>query len=794
MRSIALAACLILAAVMAWFGARPPKPAGLDAPAAEFSAARAMTDVRAIAARPHPVGSAANQAVRDQLVRRLAELGATVEIQSAETFDAEPLPDGSLTINGGKVENIVAVFPGSKPELPAVGLMAHYDSVAGSPGAADDAAGVAAILETARALKAKGPHARDVIVILTDGEEAGLLGARAFFGEHALAKRLGFVVNLEARGGGGRAMMFETGPQNAETVALFAKAAPRPLANSLTAFVYGLMPNDTDFSLPRDAGVAGVNFAFMGRQFDYHAASSTPQALDQGSLQDIGRQALAVAVHAADAAVLPAKRAQAAYAQAAGPVLVRYPAWLGWGLLAASAALIWAAVRRARERTPVRLVEALRGAGAGLYVGLAGAALLRLARRATGAGFDPLGQRPLLAHAEAFEAAVMLIALGVVLYAAAAMARQRARWPAAAVALGAGAASSLFGGLDLVGLGLGVAGAAVGAAAFGRPAALSSAWAGVLGLGLAAGVIVQALAPPAAFIVAWPLLLASLTAALVALAAVRDEIDTGVAAVAGALGLGWLIGFAHMAHIALDRPEILAPFAVIAALMLWPLAQPRGGGAGRFTALGVFTAALALVLWVRFQEPWSDRNPRLTGVAYVVDQDAGTAWRADVAEDGSPWTRRALGAGAVRRAFPPLLPRPVQAAPADLVAVRAPALELSATVEGSRLLQAMPPPGAGLFALDLTATADIASLEVEGRKVAAHVPAGKPIRLRWHGDPDGVAIAFPSPAGGGLTVRYAVVVDAWPAAAAALPARPRDAMASGLSGSTVAVGSKSLAW
>eukprot|EP01035_Chromulina_nebulosa_P027663 gene27663-36412_t len=45
--------------------------------------------------------------------------------------------------------------------------------------------------------------ASDEIVILTDGEEAGLLGAELFFAEHPLRKRIGLLINLESRGGGG---------------------------------------------------------------------------------------------------------------------------------------------------------------------------------------------------------------------------------------------------------------------------------------------------------------------------------------------------------------------------------------------------------------------------------------------------------------------------------------------------------------------------------------------------------------------------------------------------------------
>ena len=51
------------------------------------------------------------------------------------------------------------------------------------------------------------------------GEEAGLLGAKAFFARDAAARRLGLVINLEARGGAGRTMMFETSAGNGALVA-----------------------------------------------------------------------------------------------------------------------------------------------------------------------------------------------------------------------------------------------------------------------------------------------------------------------------------------------------------------------------------------------------------------------------------------------------------------------------------------------------------------------------------------------------------------------------------------------
>ena len=59
------------------------------------------------------------------------------------------------------------------------------------------------------------------MLLLADGEEAGLLGAEAFIHEPEFA-RIASVVNLEARGTGGASRLIETGSDNAAIVALLA--------------------------------------------------------------------------------------------------------------------------------------------------------------------------------------------------------------------------------------------------------------------------------------------------------------------------------------------------------------------------------------------------------------------------------------------------------------------------------------------------------------------------------------------------------------------------------------------
>ena len=82
----------------------------------------------------------------------------------------------------------------------------------------------------------------------------------------------GVVLNMESRGGGGRAYMFETGPDDGAMIRLFMHNAANPTASSLAGYVYAHMSNDTDFTVARKRGIAGFNYAFIGRPFDYHAA------------------------------------------------------------------------------------------------------------------------------------------------------------------------------------------------------------------------------------------------------------------------------------------------------------------------------------------------------------------------------------------------------------------------------------------------------------------------------------------------------------------------------------------
>lgn len=336
---------------LAAWGQWPPPSRGAEAPAGEFSAARALGDVDFLAAAPRPVGSAHHEVAREYLEQRLLGLGAELDPQDS-------------VVDGRAVTNVVARFAGTAVAREAVLLCAHYDSVAAGPGAGDDAMGCAAVLEIARALAAGPQSARDLIVLLTDGEEIALLGARAFLegGDgrlppHPWAERVGLVLNFEARGGGGPAYAFQTSRRNGALVAALARA-PWPAGSSLAKAVYERMPNDTDLTVFLGRPVAGLNFACIDRFASYHTALDTPARLDPGSLQQMGDQGLAVARWAlgADAEF---HAPDAAYFNLLGRLFVHHPLTWTPAIAALAVALGACALGRLRARASACALGAL---------------------------------------------------------------------------------------------------------------------------------------------------------------------------------------------------------------------------------------------------------------------------------------------------------------------------------------------------------------------------------------------------------------------------------------------------
>jgi hypothetical protein len=232
---------------------------------------------------PHPAGSAANELVRGRIETHLKSIGWTVD-------DSTP---------GDAPKNIVTSHPDlvDLPQRPLI-LTSHYDSCPQGPGAGDAGGCVVAVLEAARILSSRSEQLRrPVWVLLTDAEESGLLGARHFCTTHPLRNQHPIVLNFDARGNAGPAVMFETHTGNLEMIDRFVNRLARPrLTGSLFTSIYRMLPNDTDFTVFSRAGFEGFNFALIDGAWNYHRPTDTLANLDRRSVQHLGQSALSLAM------------------------------------------------------------------------------------------------------------------------------------------------------------------------------------------------------------------------------------------------------------------------------------------------------------------------------------------------------------------------------------------------------------------------------------------------------------------------------------------------------------------
>jgi peptidase M28-like protein len=329
---------LTLFIVLSLYQISPPDAVPASAPATDFSSGRALQHLKEIARLPHPIGSAEHAKVRGYILKELATMGITPEVQKTTAVSSRR----GVTVPAGTVENIIAKLEGAE-EGEALLLAGHYDSVPTGPGASDDGSAVATLLETLRALKAGQPLKNDVIFLFTDGEEVGLLGAKAFVDEHPAAGRIALALNFEARGNGGPSIMFETSDRNGWLIREFAEAAPHPLANSLSYEIYKRLPNDTDFTVFKEAGLAGLNFAFIKGVSHYHSQLDSVEQIDERSLQHQGSYALALTRHFGNLSLGRNRESNAVYFNVLGSTLFHYAGT--WAVaLAAFVALLLVAV------------------------------------------------------------------------------------------------------------------------------------------------------------------------------------------------------------------------------------------------------------------------------------------------------------------------------------------------------------------------------------------------------------------------------------------------------------------
>ncbi len=298
----------------------------------DFSTDNARTHLVQLAGRigSRPAGTAANARARAYLTDALTRAGFSVRVQTADATNAR------FGVSG-RVHNIIAVKEGMRRE--AIGIAAHYDSVAEGAGASDDGIGSAVAVEAGRVLAAARDPRWSVMVLLTDAEEDGLLGAAAVVGDPEVRARLKVVINVEAMGVDAPVRLFETGPGNHWLARVWAQASPHPRGASFDFEIYQRMPNDTDFSEFTRAGIPGLNFAAVGDIYGYHTAIDVPERVTARALEHAGSTVVAVATALQDHDITRRTDQQATYFDLLGVTAVVWSPATDVGLLALALAL-----------------------------------------------------------------------------------------------------------------------------------------------------------------------------------------------------------------------------------------------------------------------------------------------------------------------------------------------------------------------------------------------------------------------------------------------------------------------
>jgi len=303
-RPFILALTVIAAGLLAYGLWTRPSAEPVDAEG--FSAARAVEDIEVISKKHHSVAHPEERAeVREYLTARLKELGAdTIRLFK---YDSLVGPQNKHVVYTFDAVDVLAEFPPQKAMEDTTYLLfvAHYDSRYSQPmpkdtvwsyGAADDGYGVSVILESvSQLLKFRQDWNQGVKVLFTDAEEVGMMGMKAIWeNDREVFDNVGFMINLEARGPWGPALLFETCPGNEKIMDLYAKAADYPFTYSLTTVVYSFMPNFTDFTIVKDE-IPGMNFSTIADINHYHTDLDNFSNISAKSIQHYGAQMLPVA-------------------------------------------------------------------------------------------------------------------------------------------------------------------------------------------------------------------------------------------------------------------------------------------------------------------------------------------------------------------------------------------------------------------------------------------------------------------------------------------------------------------
>lgn len=595
LRALSLLIFLLLAAGWGIYQHRPPKALPATASPTLFSGERALANIRAFAKTPRPAGTAAHAATRAYILQAIEAAGLQPEIQDTLIHWRPGY--------AGQVWNVLARLPGTA-NTGAIALMAHYDSVSFGPGAADDGAGAAALLEAMRALRAGPPLKNDVIFLFTDGEEGRLLGgtgcrgARAFVEQHPWARDIALIMNFDCRGTSGPSYMYETTPGNSQLIAALAASGCKPMASSLMYDFYSRMPVDSDFTVFKKAGFTGLNFAFVDRLDHYHTQLDNVGNLNPDSLQHHGEYALRLTRHLGGMPLTDMTSPDVIYFNTIGYRLIQYPMDWVWPLNALAGLLYIILLAVAQWRCQARIGGILNAACLLLLTGLAVSGVVL-----AGVFIGYQARWVYLIHATT-----------------------PLTWAALLFAIGAIAAVSsrlLRGQTTLAELTLG----------------------GLLLWGLVM-VPVSVIMPGASYLFVWPMLFSLLGLAVLLLASGQHAaiqpwalVMFAAAALPGILLVtGVLTGF-HACLTVIFSPMLALLCMGLLCVML-PLVALAAMPCPRLVTAVLWGLAAILLLIGATAYPFSAEHPRMNCVAYGLDAASGKAWWISSDKSADDWTRQ----------------------------------------------------------------------------------------------------------------------------------------------------------
>lgn len=719
LKAIVAAFAVASALLLAWMPYRMPAPLDLTAPDDVFSAARASRHLESIAREPHPTGSDAHRDVQRYLIAQIESLGLRPQVQNATQVS----PRVSWMNVAARISNIATRIEGTSAQDGAVLLMAHYDSVSTGPGANDNGVAVASLLEIARAFRARGAPRNDVILLFTDAEEDGLLGAEAFVSANPWAKDVRLVINLEARGTNGPSMLFETGAGNAALVGGLRTSAPDAIGSSLFYEVYKHLPNDTDYSVFRQKGVAGLNFAYFGGVTAYHSHIDDLASVDSSVVQQHGGNAFAVARHFADAdlnALRPREDAIFFNLPLVGMVVhdmaFAIPFAVGAALLLAIA--VFAGVRRGWIRPRrVALAFVLQPLCIAIVTGLVSLLWYGFAMLWPAQDWMPLG--------EPYAGALLFVALLVL-----------------AIALMLATLGRLR-----------------------RNFEVEELWVAGLAFWALLAIALAMIWPGASYLAIWPIA-AGAFALLIALLRRASTPASGLVAIlfSAVIPVVFIAPMVCVLYLGLTLNAVMVPLALALSGMLamLPAFEAIRAAAPRVSVRAAALLALLVIAIVPFLQRFDTEQPRPESLSFAADTVKGSAAWISSDEHPGPWTRHYFGDAHARSPlklfgamdYPFMVAKSTP--PAGLLP---PSIEVisDAVVKGKRRVQvriASRRGGEQLW-INLPPAPRVLSASVDGMRLSA-APQGSdgPWSLRYIAPaPEGIALAIEVEAGKGLEIQ-----------------------------------------